>query len=44
LKDRNDWYKNEIKDLNDEYERRKKENYDLGLAHGFSESLLVEYD
>lgn len=44
LKERNDWYKNQIKDLNDEYERRKKENFDIGLAHGFSESLLVEYD
>lgn len=44
LKERNDWYKNQIKDLNDEYERKKKENFDIGLAHGFSESLLVEYD
>ena len=44
LKERNDWYKNQIKDLNDEFERRKKENYDIGHAHGFSESLLRECD
>ena len=44
LKERNDWYKNEIKDLQDEFERKKKEAFDVGHAHGYSESLFREYD
>lgn len=44
LKERNDWYKNEIKELTDEYERKKKENFDIGHALGYSDSLVRQYD
>lgn len=44
LKERNEWYKNQLKELNNEYERKKKENFDIGLNLGFSESLVREYD
>lgn len=44
LKERNDWYKNQIKELDADYERKKKENYDIGHGLGFSESLVPEYD
>lgn len=44
LKERNDWYKNEIKDLSEEFERQKKENYDIGDSKGFANSLFREYD
>lgn len=44
LKERNDWYKNQLKELNGDLERKKKENFDIGYAHGFSESLVREYD
>ena len=44
LRERNDWYKNEIKDLGDEYERKKLEEFDIGHAHGYTESLFREFD
>ena len=44
LKERNDWYKNEIKELTDDYERKKKENFDVGHALGYSDSLVRQYD
>lgn len=44
LRERNDWYKNQLKELNNDLERKKKENFDIGFAHGFSESLVREYD
>lgn len=44
LRERNDWYKNQLKELNNDLERSKKENFDIGFAHGFSESLVREYD
>lgn len=44
LEERNLWYKNQIKELNLELERKKKENFDIGHALGFSESLVREYD
>lgn len=44
LEERNSWYKNQIKELNEDLERKKKENFDIGHALGFSESLVREYD
>ena len=44
LRERNDWYKNEIKDLMDEYERKKLEEFDIGHAHGYADSLFKEFD
>ena len=44
LKERNDWYKNEIKELTDDFERKKKENFDIGHALGYSDSLVRQYD